>query len=121
MGTRTSVSVDDRFHLGSDTKAMTALLAAMLVEEGRLRWDSTVGAVFPETAERMDPGLATVTLTELLSHTSGVPSDDQAFTDALQRSLAQEGNLDERRYWLLREWCPQRLVTARGRPLPTPT
>lgn len=114
LGSDTPVTVDDRFHLGSDTKAMTALLAAMLVEEGQLRWDSTVGEVFPELAGRMDPGLARVTLTELLSHTSGVPSDDAAFADVLQRSLTQEGNLDELRYWLVREWCPQRLVSKPG-------
>ena len=62
----------------------------------------------------MDPGLAKVTLTQLLSHTSGVPSDNQAFTDALARSQTQEGNLDELRYWLVREWCPQKLATDPG-------
>ena len=43
-------ALDDRFHLGSNTKAMTALLAAILVEEGALRWDSSMAEVFPETA-----------------------------------------------------------------------
>src|SRR6266849_3624218 len=47
-GATAPVTVHDRFHLGSDTKAMTALLAAMFVEEGKLRWDTTVAAVFPE-------------------------------------------------------------------------
>ena len=40
VGTNIPVGIDDRFHIGSDTKAMTALLAAMLVEEGKLRWDT---------------------------------------------------------------------------------
>ena len=31
------VTVNDRFHLGSDTKAMTATLAGMAVEAGKLR------------------------------------------------------------------------------------
>jgi CubicO group peptidase (beta-lactamase class C family) len=114
FGTDAPVTLDDRFHLGSDTKAMTALLAAMLVEQGRLRWDSTVGEVFPELAGRMAPGLATVTLTQLLSHTSGVASDNQAFTDILERSLSADGNLDEIRYWVVREWSPQKLVSAPG-------
>ena len=61
-GTVTPVTLDDRFHIGSDTKAMTALLAAMLVEAGALRWDSTVAAVFPELAGTMDAGLRRVTL-----------------------------------------------------------
>jgi CubicO group peptidase (beta-lactamase class C family) len=51
------VTLNDRFHLGSDTKAMTALPAAMLMEEVELRWDSTVAEVFPELVGPMDQGL----------------------------------------------------------------
>ncbi len=113
-GARSPVTVNDRFHLGSDTKAMTALLAAMLVEEGKLRWDSTVGEIFPELAPRMDPGLRTVTLVQLLSHTSGVPSDDQAVVDLLEQSATRDGNLDELRYWLVGEWSAQPLASTPG-------
>ena len=42
-GTSIPATIDDRFHLGSDTKAMTATLAGMLVEEGKLKWTSTIG------------------------------------------------------------------------------
>src|SRR5918911_527696 len=49
-GTNSPVMIEDRFHIGSDTKAMTALIAAMLVEGGKIRWTSTVGEVFPELA-----------------------------------------------------------------------
>ena len=114
VGTQTPVTINDRFHLGSDTKAMTALLAAMLVEEGKLRWDSTVADVFPELVAHMDPGLQKVTLTQLLSHTSGVAPDNQAFGDLLNKSAAQEGNLDELRYWLVGEWVTQPLVSQPG-------
>jgi CubicO group peptidase (beta-lactamase class C family) len=46
-GANIPVTINDRFHLGSDTKAMTALLAAMLVEEGKLRWNTTPAAFHP--------------------------------------------------------------------------
>ena len=36
-GTTERITLDDRFHLGSCTKAMTATLVAMLVEETRLK------------------------------------------------------------------------------------
>src|SRR5918998_2886816 len=49
-GTNSPVSIDDRFHIGSDTKSMTALIAAMFVEGGKLHWTSTVGEAFPELA-----------------------------------------------------------------------
>jgi CubicO group peptidase (beta-lactamase class C family) len=62
------VTIDDRFHLGSDTKAMTATLAGMMVDEGRLRWDSIVGEVLGKDIQGMNPKLAAVTLEQLLSH-----------------------------------------------------
>ena len=46
-GADNTITVGDRFHIGSDTKAMTALVAAMFVEQGKLRWDGTVGEAFP--------------------------------------------------------------------------
>jgi CubicO group peptidase (beta-lactamase class C family) len=114
VGTTIPVTINDRFHLGSDTKAMTAMLAAMLVEENKLRWNSTVAEVFPELSTTMTPGLRKVTLEQLLSHTSGVPSDNQAVIKLLDKSLSQEGNLDEMRLWLIRQWSKQPLVAKPG-------
>jgi CubicO group peptidase (beta-lactamase class C family) len=113
-GEKIPVTVDDRFHLGSDTKAMTSLLAAMFVEEGKLRWESTMADVFPELAEKMDSGLRRVKLTQFLSHTSGVPSDNDTFGDLLGKAMTQEGNLDEMRYWLVKQWSTQPLVSEPG-------
>ena len=67
------VTVDDRWHLGSITKPMTATLAAVLVEEGVIGWETTVGEVFPDFAETTRPEYAEVRLDELLAHTSGLP------------------------------------------------
>ncbi len=108
-GENVPVTINDRFHIGSNTKAMTALLAAMLVEQGKLQWTSTVSEVFPELADRMDFGLRAVTLQQLLSHTSGIPSDNRGILKAIGESLTQEGNLDELRYWLVRTWSTHSL------------
>ncbi|MDX2168022.1 MAG: serine hydrolase domain-containing protein [Deltaproteobacteria bacterium] len=113
-GTARPVTLDDRFHIGSDTKAMTALLAAMLVEEGLLRWNSTVAEIFPELAAGMDARRRTVTLEQLLSHTSGEAADGPALVAVLDQSLAQPGNLDEMRRWLIREWGRQPLANPPG-------
>lgn len=107
------VRIEDRFHIGSDTKAMTSLLAGMLVEAGRLRWDSTIGEVFPDLVGGMDAGFRAVTLGQLLSHTSGIPSDNEAFGRLLERSFTQDDlNLDELRLWMLREWRARPLESA---------
>ena len=113
-GAAMTVTLNDRFHIGSDTKAMTALLAAMLVEEKKLRWDSTVAEVFPELAAAMTPGLRRVTLEQLLSHTSGVPADNRAVEKLVGKSLTQTGNLDEIRLWLVQQWVKQPLAAKPG-------
>src|SRR3982751_6375477 len=69
---RVPVTVDDLYHLGSDTKAMTAGLLGLLVDEGRLEWSATLAELFPELATKMRAEYRTVTLRELLSHQSGL-------------------------------------------------
>lgn len=73
-GASEKATLDDRFHLGSDTKAMTATLVAGLVEEGKLSWDTTVGEVFRDTVPTMDAGWGPVTLAQLLTHRAGAPA-----------------------------------------------
>src|SRR4051794_26999211 len=71
------VHLNDRFHIGSDTKAMTVLLTGIFVEAGKLRWDTRMDEVFPELVADMNGDLRRVTLTQLMSHTSGLPSDTE--------------------------------------------
>jgi CubicO group peptidase (beta-lactamase class C family) len=76
-GTEIAAALNDQWHLGSDTKAMTATLVAKLVEEGRLRWDSTVAEVFPELAAGFHSEARAITVIQLLSHRSGLkPNPD---------------------------------------------
>jgi CubicO group peptidase (beta-lactamase class C family) len=74
-GTEIPVALDDFWHLGSDGKAMTSTLIARLVERGQLKWDLTLGEVFPELAPGMNPEFRWVTLLQLLSHHAGLPAN----------------------------------------------
>jgi CubicO group peptidase (beta-lactamase class C family) len=74
-GTATPATLDDQFHLGSDTKAMTATILAMLVEQGKLRWDMTLAQCLPELAGTMDPAYRNVTLEQMLAHRAGFTDD----------------------------------------------
>lgn len=71
-GVATPVTTRDLWHIGSCTKAMTATLAAILVEEGKLRWNTTIGDVFPELKDRMDTQYQAVTLEQLLQNRGGI-------------------------------------------------
>lgn len=65
----------DRMHLGSCTKSMTATLCAKLVETGRLKWDTTLGASFADLGDALHPGWKSATLEQLLAHRGGAPKD----------------------------------------------
>jgi len=69
-GTENWVTVDDRFIIASCGKAFTATLAALLIEEGRLSWDTTIRDVFPEMKMRRE--YENLSLQQLLSHRAGL-------------------------------------------------
>jgi D-alanyl-D-alanine carboxypeptidase len=74
LGQTRPVTLQDSWHLGSDAKAMTATLIARLVERGFLRYEDTMGKIFPGIAARMNPAFHDATVAQLLTHTSGLPS-----------------------------------------------
>jgi CubicO group peptidase (beta-lactamase class C family) len=73
FGATNRVTIDDKFHIGSCTKSMTATLAAMLVEQNKFSWDTTIGSEFPDW--EVNPEYKPVTVAQLFSHIGGVPGD----------------------------------------------
>lgn len=69
-----ALSGDERFIIGSNTKAMTAALAALCVERGLLRWDSKPAELLPELRGTLHAGYKDLTLAMLLDHLGGLPA-----------------------------------------------
>jgi CubicO group peptidase (beta-lactamase class C family) len=95
IGDPTPVTTNDVFHIGSCTKSMTATLAAILIEAGKLRWDTTIAEIFPELKGKMDKQYESVTVEQLLHHRGGVPGEPPAA--ARQRAQEQKGAPREQR------------------------
>lgn len=74
-GDRTKVEKSDMFHLGSCTKAFTGWLAGWAVENGKLRWNSTLGETFPRESRKWPEKHKQITLEQLLTHRSGISGD----------------------------------------------
>ena len=70
-----NVTAEDRFHLGSNTKAMTATLLATFIDDGRISWTTTLAEAFPELSASMRAEYRTVTLREVLAHVGGIVRD----------------------------------------------
>lgn len=68
---RTKEKIDGRtdFRLASCTKQFTAIAIMLLVQDGKLRYDETLGELFPDFPEYGRK----ITLRQLLTHTAGLP------------------------------------------------
>jgi CubicO group peptidase (beta-lactamase class C family) len=99
LGSDEEVTTDDLWHLGSCTKSMTATVAGMLVDEGKLSWHTTVGEVFPDLQGSMRQSWQHVTLEQLLTHRSGAPGHPPV--DIWAEALEQKGTPTEQRFALM--------------------
>mgnify|MGYP000294043148 CR=1 FL=1 len=71
-GSGVPVEIGDPWHLGSNGKALTALLVARLTELGRIGRDDTLGETLGPVLPDLHPGYATVTYDQLLAHRAGI-------------------------------------------------
>jgi len=65
----------DQFQIGSLSKAASAILIARLVEQKKLRWDSSMAEIFPAWSGQMHASMRSVTVQQLLRHRAGLQRD----------------------------------------------
>jgi CubicO group peptidase (beta-lactamase class C family) len=94
-------TLDDQFHLGSDTKAMTATVVATLIEAGRLDWSTTVGEILGDVVPAMDTAWRAVRVDQLLTHRAGAPADLNA-GGLWSRLWLRQGTPSDQRMQLVR-------------------
>lgn len=94
--------LDDRVHMGSITKAFTAVVVLQFVEEGRLALDDGVTEHLPDELVGPIPHIDQVRIEQLLDHTSGIYgfNNNLRYLDSLLGEAAAEG----------RRWSPEELV-----------
>jgi D-alanyl-D-alanine carboxypeptidase len=68
LGQPPMVGPAEVWHLGSNSKAMTAALYGRLVEQGRTRWGAKLGELF----DKVDPAFAAQPVEALMGHRSGI-------------------------------------------------
>lgn len=106
QGADVPVTNSDKYHIGSCTKAMTAALAAMYIDDGLLEWNSTILDIFSEMSSSIHEDYQEVTLYELLTHTSGLAAN------SINIWNYQDLGIIERRFKIITE--------VLGQPAPNP-
>lgn len=96
------ITINDKFHLGSCTKAMTATMIARLVDRGVMRWDMSIGDVFadrPAIHEKFRPAR----LDQLLTNRAGFPRETS--NELWAKLWARKGTPTAQRLQLLDGSC----------------
>ncbi|MDP9844239.1 CubicO group peptidase (beta-lactamase class C family) [Streptosporangium lutulentum] len=93
---------DHRFRIASITKTFTATLVLQLVHERKLALGDTLGRLLPGIL----PGADAVTVTQLLTHTSGIP--DYLTTPRFMEAILERGEHSRR-------WPPRTLLSYVGK------
>ena len=80
----TTDAVDDRtlFEIGSSSKSFTATLVAMMVSDGKMRWDDRITTYLPDLRLQDPVANAEVTLRDALSHRTGLSRHDFSWMSA---------------------------------------
>lgn len=85
IGGTIAIKKNSVWHIGSDAKAMTATLMAILIEKKLLSWETPMSEVFPGLADNFHPNARKTTITQLLSHTAGLPANPEGAQRMLSR------------------------------------
>ena len=85
------VTPDTVFSIGSLTKPMTSMMAATLVDEELMGWDTPVVEIMPQFQLSDAEAAGQITLRHLFSHTTGLPNIDLTLLFA---GLPQEGLIE---------------------------
>lgn len=94
-------TVDDRWHVGSCAKALTAALYARLVETGRTDWDVPIASVLPDLEHLAERGWRTRTVEHLLHCRGGTRPN--LSPSAMRAAWADRAPLVERRTRVARD------------------
>jgi len=95
-----ALQLTGRFHIGSNTKAVTALLAALLVQDKKISWDTKFLDLFPDLKPASRTVYYSVTLQQLLSFRGKLPRYTYTFDTPTREEIT--GNEAEQRLAMAR-------------------
>jgi CubicO group peptidase (beta-lactamase class C family) len=105
INTNIQAALTDKFRIGSNTKIITGFVAALLVKEGKIKWDTKFFDLFPELKAGSDPAHHQMTLLDLLSFRTRLYSYTYSYAKPEQNDFT--GDEAQQRYqfttWFLKE------------------
>jgi len=111
INSKNKVRLTDKYHLGSNTKAITSLIAFKLIENKKITLDTKLVDLFPELKKKIKRQYCKITLSNLLSHNARV----QPYTSGIEFENLTEftGTISEKRFAFTKYVLNQK-TTKRG-------
>lgn len=101
----TPATLNDRFRIGSNTKAVTGMVAAMQVKKKTIAWNTPFFTLFPELKPGSNAAYHHITLLQALTFRNKLPH--YTYTNAAPTKEQIRGNDAQQRYafvkWLLQQ------------------
>ncbi len=93
------------FRLGSNTKAITGFIAALMVQEGRIKWETQFFELFPDWKKHANKAYHQLTLLNLLSFRNWLPMWTYTFAKPNPRRIQGEAVEQRRQFaqWALKQ------------------
>ncbi len=105
IGTYRKSDIHDLFRIGSNTKAITGFIAALLVKQGKLSWDTRFFDLYPELKAASNPTYSNLNLLNLLTFRTRLPR--YTYTNKHPTPDQFTGNEEQQRFqfaqWALKQ------------------
>lgn len=105
INTNFKAKTDDRFHIGSNTKAITSFISALLVEQGKIKWNTKFFDLFPELKQKSQKEYQDITLQDLLTFRGKLPAYTYTFDKPTKKQIT--GDNAEQRFQLAKSFLAQ--------------
>jgi len=107
INSNVKVTLQNRFHLGSNTKAITSFIAADLVLQGKINWNTDFFHLFPELKTKQNQ-TKSLTLINLLNFKA--PLSAFSYDTYIPESVIVTGTNQEKRYNIAKYLLTQKAV-----------
>lgn len=99
------IELNDKFRIGSNTKTITSYLAAILVKQGKIQWNTKFFELYPELKAKSNPAYWNLTLQDFL--TFRAPLISWTYTNKKPTKHQIKGSEAAQRYafvtWILQQ------------------
>ncbi|WP_291151020.1 serine hydrolase domain-containing protein [Flavobacterium sp. UBA7680] len=108
INTNLKADLSDRFRLGSITKTVTSYIAAILVKEGKIKWDTKFFDLYPELKPNSNPLTYNFTLKDFLTFRANLGVWSYGNETPTQKEI--KGNDQQQRYEFIKWFFKQNTV-----------